>query len=214
MASNSRMGRVTRPAGLKLVIFGSVAIAAMTATRSSAQDAGQAVASGGTVATPLKIESPAGSTIPDAARRGLFLMPTGRWECCAPDGPGRADTLPRATAGPRSIGGALRFRGDTSALSLGVVGTRDYRLPLFMSMEVAGAERATPALSALTDMSRGAMTWQVVGSVQRTLYTSSHGATVSAVGDVFLPVGSEAPSGPHNPTVSSRAVRFGLRFGF
>jgi hypothetical protein len=116
--------------------------------------------------------------------------------------------------GPRSIGGSFRFGSPRASVSFGALGSRDYRLPVFMSTVLAGAEIPTPALSSLTDMSRGAMTWQGTASAKATVFTSKRGVTVGVAGDVFIPIGTETPQTPHNPVLSSRAIRFGVTFGF
>ena len=108
----------------------------------------------------------------------------------------------------------MRFGNSDASVAFGVNGNRNMRLSTYMSTTVGGDQLQLPAVSSLTDMSRGALTWQVTASGRATLWRSKRGVDLGVVGDVTVPVGSESPSGPHNPVLPSRAIRFGLAVGF
>lgn len=149
-------------------------------------------------------------------RPGLGVMTTGQWGCCSPSaGDDQQPWSPNRTKGPQSVGASIHVGGDHSSLSLGVIGTRYYQMPLFTSTLLAGPEIPTPAMSSLTDVSRGAITWQIVGSMTKTVFESKGGKAVGIVGDIFIPMGAQVSADvPHNPALPSRAVRIGLKFGF
>jgi hypothetical protein len=83
-----------------------------------------------------------------------------------------------------------------------------------MSTTIGGGPLQLPAVSSLADVSRSAFTWQVTASGRATLWKSNNGVDVGLVADITIPVGSESPTGPHNPVVPSRAIRFGMTSGF
>lgn len=147
-------------------------------------------------------------------RRTFTVTTSGQWNCCSPAGETRQPWAIQPK-GPESIGASARVGTANTFLSLGMVGSRDTRYPMFMTTTLAGSEIPTPALSSMTDISKGRRTWQVVGSAKKQLFTSKGGKTVGVSGDVFIPLGAEAPSDvPHNPIIAGKAARFGIVFGF
>ena len=84
-----------------------------------------------------------------------------------------------------------------------------------MSQTIGGDDLALP-LASFTDLSQRSIQWEVSARVEKTLKRTSGGRTIGAVGDVFIPLNrvSPPPGGSDQPVPQSRAVRFGLVFGF
>jgi hypothetical protein len=146
----------------------------------------------------------------------VTLMQTGDWRCCVPAGSDDVRvSSPHHPNAPKTFGGALKFGGDAAAVSIGIIGSQNARLPQFMSTTLAGTAIPTPDVPSFSDMSRSSTRWQLVASAQKNVFTSKRGVTVGITGDVFVPVGTESPDGtPAGPLISSRAVRFGVKLGF
>jgi hypothetical protein len=115
---------------------------------------------------------------------------------------------------PRGSGGAVSVQNSNASVAFGVGGVRNVRLPTYMSTTVGGGQLQLPSASSLTDMSRSALTWEVTASGRATLWRSRRGVDLGLVGDVTVPLGSQAPSGPHNPVLPGLAIWFGLAVGF
>jgi len=100
---------------------------------------------------------------------------------------------------------------------VGALGSRNARLPLFVSTFLANPQVPLPMpdVSSLSDLAQSNYTWQVIAAAKKTLFTSKSGVTVGVAGDVFIPVGSQSSDiVSSNPVIPSRAVRFGVTLGF
>jgi hypothetical protein len=148
----------------------------------------------------------------------IVITPTGDWQCCAPPS---GDDLrlwsPRHPNAPQAFGGGMHLGGSSASFSVGAVGSRNARLPLFVSTLMANPQMPMPMpdVSSLSDLARSNYTWQLIAAARKNLFTWKGGVTVGVAGDVFIPVGSEASDiVPQNPVIPSRAVRFGVTLGF
>lgn len=135
--------------------------------------------------------------------------------CCILDPLYFWQTVGMSPKGPSSFRSMLDIGNRRTSVAVGVVGRRDYRLPLIMSTTFGGGDVPTPALMSLTDMSAANVTWQAIGSVRRELFTTKRGRTIGLVSDAILPFGTQINRVlPNNPTIAGRGVRFGVTFGF
>jgi len=155
---------------------------------------------------------------PLAPDTSIVVTPTGDWQCCAPPS---GDDLrlwsPRHPNAPQTFGAGMHIGGRSASFSVGAVGSRSARLPLFVSTILANPQTPMPMpdVSSLSDLAQSNYTWQVVAAARKSLFTSTGGVTVGVAGDVFIPVGSQSSDiVPQNPVIPSRAVRFGVTFGF
>ena len=148
----------------------------------------------------------------------IVITPTGDWQCCAPPS---GDDLrlwsPRHPNAPQTFGAGMHIGGRSASFSVGAVGSRSARLPLFVSTILANPQTPMPMpdVSSLSDLAQSNYTWQVIAAARKNLFTSQGGVTVGVAGDVFIPVGSQSSDiVPQNPVIPSRAVRFGVTLGF
>ena len=148
----------------------------------------------------------------------IVIAPTGDWQCCAPPS---GDDLrlwsPRHPNAPQTFGAGMHIGGRSASFSVGAVGSRSARLPLFVSTILANPQTPMPMpdVSSLSDLAQSNYTWQVIAAARKNLFTSQGGVTVGVAGDVFIPVGSQSSDiVPQNPVIPSRAVRFGVTLGF
>ncbi len=104
---------------------------------------------------------------------------------------------------------------DSTRVSVGLVGQRNTRLPLFMTQPLGGTPQAE-ALSSLTPMGDSRTRWQVTLGAEQTLWERATGPDVGLLGDAFLPlpVFGPAPRTTDAPTPAKRAVRGGFRVRF
>jgi hypothetical protein len=117
---------------------------------------------------------------------------------------------------PWAVRSRVTYAAAGARLTLGVVGHRNYQLPLFMSETLAGDYDLVAPESSPADLSRNQTRWQLSARVQKTVKRLSGGQTIGLVGDAFIPIGSEAPavSARDAPKPPSAAVRFGIILGF
>jgi hypothetical protein len=117
---------------------------------------------------------------------------------------------------PWMIKGQVSYTGAGGTLiTVGAIGSRNNRLPLFMSQPLGVNQDLTPQVSSSADLSRNTIQWQLTASVKKTLKRMSGGQTIGLVGDVFIPIGSEdSHRNPEGPVLQSKAIRAGLMFGF
>ena len=146
----------------------------------------------------------------------IVVTPTGDWWCCVPpSGDDLRSWSPRHPNAPQTFGGDIHIGGRSASFSVGAMGSRNARLPLFMSTTVANARIPMPDVSSLSDMAMSNTTWQVIAAARKNLFTSKGGVTVGVAGDAFIPVGSQSSDiVPQNPVIPSRAVRFSVTLGF
>ena len=148
----------------------------------------------------------------------LVITPTGDWQCCAPpSGDDLRRWSPHNPNAPQTLGAGLHVGGTSASFSVGAVGSRNARLPLFVATLLANPQlpQPMPDVSSLSDLAQSNYTWQVIAAATKTLFTSKGGVVVGVAGDVFIPVGSQSSDiVPENPVIPSRAVRFGVTLGF
>ena len=101
-------------------------------------------------------------------------------------------------------------------VTFGIVGYRNYKLPLFMSQTINANPNFTTAASSLVDMSDNQTRWQLSVRAQKTIKRMSRGPTLGLVGDVFIPITSAfaAPGAPDVPVLPSKALRVGVVLAF
>lgn len=123
---------------------------------------------------------------------------------------------PRNPNAPWAVRSSVTYAGAGAQVTFGVVGHRNYQLPLFMSQALGGDHDLTAPESSLTDMSRSQTRWQVSARVQKTVKRMSGGQTIGLFADVFIPINSEVAGAgaPDAPVLRSRAIRFGVVLGF
>ena len=127
------------------------------------------------------------------------------------------DATPQLTNpnAPWKVSGDLSYSSrNGSVASVGLVGHRNYRMPLLLSRTLAGDDLTLP-LSSFADLSQREIQWALTARVGKVLKRTSGRRTISAVADVFVPLNTVSPlPGPADLVIPSRAVRFGLVFGF
>jgi hypothetical protein len=127
------------------------------------------------------------------------------------------DAMPQPTNpnAPWKVSGGFSYSSrNGSVTSIGLLGHRNYRMPLFLSQTIGGDDRTLP-LASFTDLSQREIQWALTARVGKTLKRTSSGRTISAVADLLVPLNEVSPSpGPADLVIPSRAVRFGLVFGF
>jgi hypothetical protein len=100
--------------------------------------------------------------------------------------------------------------------TLGVVGSRNNRLPLFMTRTLGSNHDLTVPVSSSADLSSSTIQWQLSAAVRKTLKQMSGDRTIGVVGDVFTPLRSAAVgrNGTDAPVQPSKAGRLGVALGF
>ena len=105
--------------------------------------------------------------------------------------------------------------GDGSVASIGLVGHRNYGLPLYLSQTIGGDNLTLP-LASFTDLSQRDIQWELTVRVGKTLKRTPDGRTISAVADEWIPLNtvSPVPGSTDQPVRPSPAGRAGVAFGF
>lgn len=112
------------------------------------------------------------------------------------------------------MGGALDWRGESSAFGLQVTGQRGARLPAFMTPPAGGIQPPAAASDAL--ISDTQTRWQLTLNGERIIWTSIGGNTVSLFGQAHLPIGTTGRKAKTEDasTISPRAFLGGFRVRF
>jgi hypothetical protein len=114
--------------------------------------------------------------------------------------------------------GAFYTVGDTfNHVTFGVVGQRNERLPLFMSVPIGAPVGPAPPPSIATTTLDTRTRWLATVAGEKTLGEGQSGRTLGVVGEAFLPfraLGHEQSAATGSPSSSGRAVRGGLRVLF
>lgn len=123
---------------------------------------------------------------------------------------------PRNANAPWTIKRSVTYSGGGGALTLGVIGSRNNRLPLFMTQPLGSSLDLTVPVSSSADVAQTAIRWQLSAAVRKTLKELPAGQTIELLGDVFMPIGSKraGASAQDAPVLPSKAVRLGLGLGF
>lgn len=153
----------------------------------------------------------------------LDLRQTPRWtfDSCWPPWCGEdAGRLPPVTNGnaPWLLEGRVSRRSERGAVSAGLIGQRNMRLPLYMTRPPGSLGFGGLGLPQASSSSMGdtRTAWQLNLGAERTITRHRDGATASVFGEAFLPLGSFAPAPPSQdaPAPDQRAVLFGIRVRF
>ena len=117
---------------------------------------------------------------------------------------------------PWAFRGGVRYSRASATVALNVVGSRNYRLPLFLSRTLVGDQDLALPLASFADMSMKRTEWQLSASLQKTVGHMRGGGTIGLAADAFIPlaVGSPSPIAAVESRAPSRALRFGVVFGF
>jgi hypothetical protein len=117
---------------------------------------------------------------------------------------------------PWKVSGGFSYASrDGSVASIGLLGHRNDRMPVYLFQPLGGDDLTLP-LASFSDLSRREIQWELTASIRKTLKRTSGGPTISAVADVSVPLNKVAPlpGSGDQPVLPSRADRFGLLFGF
>ena len=118
---------------------------------------------------------------------------------------------------PSIINGTASYSArDGSLVSVGVLGARNVRLPVFIFRPIGGtADLSPPPASSFADLSTGLTEWQISIGFQKWLRQSQGGTDLGVAGDLFAPLnstgGTEVKGRPHMP---SGTFRLGGLVGF
>lgn len=107
--------------------------------------------------------------------------------------------------------GRVRHEGRSGAFSAGVVGVRNYSLPLYSASAIGGRLDPGPTSSSLANFYAPSIQWNLTAAVERTLKTTAGGATIGVAADGFLPLDPPEQTNDKTRTdsPSSRAFRLG-----
>lgn len=113
---------------------------------------------------------------------------------------------------PWFVEGRVRHEGRSSAFSAGVVGVRNYTLPLYSASAIGGRLDPGPVSSSLANFYVPSTQWNLTAAVERTLRTTAGGATVGVAADAFFPLDVAAPTNDKSriDPLPSQATRVGL----
>lgn len=158
--------------------------------------------------SPLDVTPTTGSS---PGLRTLATCPT-----CPTD-----DDRAPVTAGTAGIApwraGAFYTVGDPfNHVTFGVVGQRNERLPLYMSVPIGVPIGPAPLLSGANATLDTRTHWLAAIAAEKSLRDIRGGAALGILGEAFLPFGAFAPKSAsiNPPSPSGRAVRGGLRVLF
>jgi hypothetical protein len=118
---------------------------------------------------------------------------------------------------PWKVGGGITYSpGSGTIARLGVVGSRNYRVPLFMSQTIGSDRDLTLPLVSFTDLSQREVQWEISAGVEKTLIRIHGGVTIGAVADLFVPLNRISPPrvAPQTHVPASITVRGGVKLGF
>jgi hypothetical protein len=155
---------------------------------------------------PLPVDAPA--TTSSGGLRTFATCPT-----CPSDSerpPVSADKAPWRIGAFYTVGNAFDH------VTFGVVGQRNERLPLFMTVPIGTAIGPAPPPSAANATFDTRTRWLATIAAEKTLHNSRGDGGLGILGEVFLPLGSgsSTPAPDDRPSASGRAVRGGLRVPF
>jgi hypothetical protein len=123
---------------------------------------------------------------------------------------------PRDANAPWTIKRSVTYGGRGGAVTLGVIGSRNNRLPLFMTQPLGSDQDLTVPVSSSVDMAQTTIRWQLSAAVRKTLKQLPGGQTIDLLGDLFIPIGSQGPgvNAPDTTAPRPKAARLGLGLGF
>jgi hypothetical protein len=129
---------------------------------------------------------------------------------------GTSALLPESTNpnAPRVLQGKWRQQTAVGLVSLGFVGVRNYALPLYVAMPLAGDFNPGLQSSSSTSAFAPSSQWSLSAAIEKTLASSWHGASIGAAADVIVPVETKStPTGDARAgATKARAARFGFVF--
>ncbi len=134
--------------------------------------------------------------------------------CLGCRGFGTVAVLPESSNpnAPRVLQGTWRHQTTLGVVSTGLVGVRNYALPLYVGMPLGGdfdpgAQRSSRA-SSFAPSSQ----WYLTAGIEKTLATSAEGTSIGVTADVLIPVETNSISvgDPRIGALKSRAARFGI----
>lgn len=201
-------GRLFRTA----VVTSVVGVAGAAAIGAQAPPAGPSPLSGVDTRPRVRLDGPTPPAGGEWWRPRLEIQVGRPCEGCAPT---RLGVPPGSPNAPWSVDSTVSFATAGSRVVLGVSGTRNHRLPLFMARTLDGRGDLTAPVGALADLSPRPTLWVVTGSARKVLKRTASGATLGVAGDVFLPLNTTVTPGvPQATVLPSRAVRLGVVLGF
>jgi hypothetical protein len=118
---------------------------------------------------------------------------------------------------PWKVGGGFTHAFDNGTVaSVGFVGYRSYRVPLFMNQAIGSGQDLTLPLVSFTDLSQAEMQWMLTARIEKTFIRIPGGTTIGGVADVFVPLNRASPSFivPDTHVPQSITYRGGLKLGF
>ena len=123
--------------------------------------------------------------------------------------------LTNATA-PSVLQVRLRRQTTLGVISTGLVGVRNYALPLSTAVPLGGDFDSAALGSSHTSVFAPVSQWAVTAAVEKTLATRADGASVGFTADLLIPVKTEsiAVGDPRISALTSRTVRFGIVFSW
>lgn len=165
----------------------------------------------------LRLEAPPPPPSP------LDVTPTTGWPlglrtlATCPTCPTDDDRTPVTTGNaPWRIGTSYTVGEAFNHVSFGVVGHRNERLPLFMTVPIGTPIGPAPAPSYGNATSDTRAHWLATIAAEKTLYGWDGGQTLGALGEAFLPLGAfgPKPASFDTPSPSGRGVRGAFRVRF
>jgi hypothetical protein len=211
-----------------LVLVFAIAFSAPAGTQAQSQNPSSSERPTVPPDSPARIDPSAGSGI----RPGLSHVPEAfdlvdvrkGFGVISPDfGAGRISSSGSAIFGPVhpnapwKVGGGFTHAFDNGTVaSVGFVGYRNSRVPIFMNQTIGNSQDLTLPLVSFTDLSQTEMQWMLTATVEKTFIRIPGGVTIGGTADVFVPLNRVSPSitVPHTQDPGSIAVRGGLRLGF
>lgn len=150
--------------------------------------------------------------------RILSNVSPGRWriDLGLPNGCPTCDATrlqpPGNANAPWALRAGVSYVGPGTQATFGVVGYRNYKLPLFMSQPLGASQDLTPPVSSFVDMADARTRWLLSAAVRKTIMRMSEGQTIGLGADVFMPITWDAasPGAPDVRALPSKALRFGV----
>jgi len=180
------------------------------ASQAPTEDAGRSPLSPAWLELATKNTSPPGV---DLDVRGSWL--TGGWlsgSCCDP-GMGGAVPAPRWNGNaPWAFQTSVGRSSRVGNLFSGVVASRNYAAPLYSALTVSGPMRTGPTSTSQGNLSIPETQWYLQAGWERPLASDLHGAALSVVTDVVVPLRTTPVTGDmlRVDPLPSRAIRFGF----
>jgi hypothetical protein len=110
---------------------------------------------------------------------------------------------------PWALKAGVSYVGTDAEVTLGVIGYRNYRLPLYPSQPFRANYDLTPPVSSFADMADNRTQWLLSAAVRKTIKRMSEGQTIGIGVDAFVPISWDgaAPGAPDTRALPSKALR-------